>query len=168
VESQRARFDLAAQKLNLDEALWRVLRYPNRRNSRSTFRCRWMTAISKSSTGFRVQHSIARGPGQGRHPLTSRRYSRPSARPGQLDDLEVRRREHSFRRSQGRRDLRSAQNVDGRVERMTRRYTSELIEFIGPKKCSRPRRQHQRTNHGLDDGHLLHAHAPDGDSVRNR
>jgi glutamate dehydrogenase (NAD(P)+) len=29
-ESQRARFDLAAQKLNLDEGLWRVLRYPNR------------------------------------------------------------------------------------------------------------------------------------------
>ncbi len=29
-ESQRARFDLAAQKLNLDDGLWRVLRYPNR------------------------------------------------------------------------------------------------------------------------------------------
>jgi len=29
-EAQAARFDLAAQKLNLDEGLWKVLRYPNR------------------------------------------------------------------------------------------------------------------------------------------
>ena len=29
-EAQSARFDLAAQKLNLDEGLWKVLRYPNR------------------------------------------------------------------------------------------------------------------------------------------
>src|SRR5215472_18691399 len=30
VEAQVARFDLAAQKLNLDEGLWKVLRYPTR------------------------------------------------------------------------------------------------------------------------------------------
>src|SRR5881628_4243287 len=29
-EAQAARFDLAAHKLNLDEGLWKVLRYPNR------------------------------------------------------------------------------------------------------------------------------------------
>src|ERR1700722_20921582 len=29
-ESQRARFDLAAQKLNLDDGLWRGLRFPHR------------------------------------------------------------------------------------------------------------------------------------------
>ena len=29
-ESQAARFDLAAHKLNLDEGLWKVLRYPTR------------------------------------------------------------------------------------------------------------------------------------------
>ena len=29
-EAQAARFDLAAQKLNLDPGLWKVLRYPNR------------------------------------------------------------------------------------------------------------------------------------------
>ena len=29
-EEQAARFDLAAQKLNLEEGLWKVLRYPNR------------------------------------------------------------------------------------------------------------------------------------------
>jgi glutamate dehydrogenase (NAD(P)+) len=29
-EAQAARFDFAARKLNLDEGLWRVLRYPAR------------------------------------------------------------------------------------------------------------------------------------------
>ena len=29
-EAQAARFDFAAQKLNLDEGLWKVLRYPAR------------------------------------------------------------------------------------------------------------------------------------------
>src|SRR3954453_9143305 len=29
-EAQRARFNLAAQKLNLDEGLWKVLSHPNR------------------------------------------------------------------------------------------------------------------------------------------
>ncbi|HEU4981117.1 MAG TPA: Glu/Leu/Phe/Val dehydrogenase, partial [Acidobacteriaceae bacterium] len=29
-EAQAARFDFAARKLNLDEGLWKVLRYPSR------------------------------------------------------------------------------------------------------------------------------------------
>src|SRR6266704_4632121 len=63
-EAQSARFNLAAQKLNLDEGLWKVLRYPNRE---------LIVHIPVSMdngqlevfTGFRVQHSIARGPGKG-------------------------------------------------------------------------------------------------------
>ncbi|HSB75253.1 MAG TPA: Glu/Leu/Phe/Val dehydrogenase dimerization domain-containing protein, partial [Terriglobales bacterium] len=56
-EAQAARFDLAAQKLKLDEGLWKVLRYPNREI---------IVHIPVSMddghlevfTGFRVQHSI--------------------------------------------------------------------------------------------------------------
>jgi len=63
-EAQSARFDFAARKLNLDEGLWKVLRYPNRE---------LIVHIPVSMdngklevfTGFRVQHSIARGPGKG-------------------------------------------------------------------------------------------------------
>src|SRR5205809_8146836 len=63
-EAQSARFKLAAQKLNLDEGLWKVLQYPNRE---------LMVHIPVSLdngklevfTGFRVQHSIARGPAKG-------------------------------------------------------------------------------------------------------
>ena len=60
-EAQAARFDLAAHKLNLDEGLWKVLRYPNRE-----LIVHIPVAMDNGKlevfTGFRVQHSIARGP----------------------------------------------------------------------------------------------------------
>ncbi|HLB90628.1 MAG TPA: Glu/Leu/Phe/Val dehydrogenase dimerization domain-containing protein, partial [Terriglobales bacterium] len=63
-EAQAARFDLAAQKLNLDEGLWKVLRYPNRE-----IIVHIPVAMDNGTlevfTGFRVQHSIARGPAKG-------------------------------------------------------------------------------------------------------
>ena len=60
-ESQAARFDLAAHKLNLDEGLWKVLRYPTREiilHIPVQMDDRHLEVF----TGFRVQHSIARGP----------------------------------------------------------------------------------------------------------
>ena len=60
-EAQIARFDLAAHKLNLDEGLWKVLRYPTRE-----LIVHIPVAMDNGKlevfTGFRVQHSIARGP----------------------------------------------------------------------------------------------------------
>jgi glutamate dehydrogenase (NAD(P)+) len=63
-ESQSARFDLAAQKLNLDEGIWKVLRYPSRE---VIVHIPVMLDSGKLEvfTGFRVQHSIARGPSKG-------------------------------------------------------------------------------------------------------
>src|SRR5437764_8413318 len=60
-EAQSARFNFAAQKRNRDEGVWKVLQYPNRE---------LIVHIPVSMdngklevfTGFRVQHSIARGP----------------------------------------------------------------------------------------------------------
>src|SRR6266581_8055312 len=63
-ESQRARFDLAAQKLNLDEGLWRVLRYPTREVT-VYIPVQMDDGHLEVFTGFRVQHSIARGPAKG-------------------------------------------------------------------------------------------------------
>src|SRR5277367_6865555 len=64
MEAQSARFDLAAQKLNLDEGIWKVLRYPNRE-----IIVHIPVAMDNGRlevfTGFRVQHSIARGPSKG-------------------------------------------------------------------------------------------------------
>src|SRR5581483_10230067 len=63
-EAQAARFDFAARKLNLDEGLMKVLRYPNRE-----IILHIPVAMDDGSievfTGFRVQHSIARGRAKG-------------------------------------------------------------------------------------------------------
>src|SRR5258708_39193287 len=63
-EAQAARFDMAADKLHLDEGIRKVLRYPNRE-----IIVHIPVAMDNGTlevfTGFRVQHSIARGPGKG-------------------------------------------------------------------------------------------------------
>src|ERR1700751_2400580 len=63
-EAQAARFDFAARKLNLDEGLWRVLRYPAREII-VHFPVAMDDGRIEMFTGFRVQHSVARGPGKG-------------------------------------------------------------------------------------------------------
>ena len=51
----------------------------------------------------------------------------------------------------------------GELERMTRRYTAELIEFLGPEKdVPAPDMGTDETDDGMDYGYLLHAHAADG------
>jgi glutamate dehydrogenase/leucine dehydrogenase len=44
----------------------------------------------------------------------------------------------------------------GELQRLTRRYTSEISLIIGPTRTSRTGRQHQRTGDGMDDGLLRH------------
>ena len=59
-------------------------------------------------TGYRVHHSTIRGPTKGGIRYHPEREPRRGARPGHVDDLEVRRREHPLRRRQGRRHRRPA------------------------------------------------------------
>ena len=63
-EAQAARFDFAARKLNLDQGIWKVLRYPTRE-----IIVHIPVGMDDGSvevfTGYRVQHSIARGPAKG-------------------------------------------------------------------------------------------------------
>ena len=63
-EAQAARFDFAAQKLNLDEGLMKVLRYPTREIILH-IPVMMDNGHLEVFTGFRVQHSIARGPAKG-------------------------------------------------------------------------------------------------------
>src|SRR6266705_449134 len=132
-EAQAARFDLAANKLNLDEGLWKVLRYPNRE-----IILHIPVAMDNGSlevfTGFRVQHSIARGPSKG-----GIRYS-PDVT---LDEVRALASWMTWKCAVVNIPFGGAKGgvicdphkmSMGEVERMTRRYTSELIEFIGPEK----------------------------------
>ena len=63
-EQQAARFNLAAEKLQLDEGLWRVLRQPNREII-VHIPVNMDNGQLEVFTGYRVQHSIARGPAKG-------------------------------------------------------------------------------------------------------
>src|SRR5689334_19000164 len=132
-ESQAARFDLAAQKLNLDEGLWKVLRYPNRE-----IILHIPVAMDNGSlevfTGFRVQHSIARGPAKG-----GIRYA-PDVT---LDEVRALASWMTWKCAVVNIPFGGAKGgvicdphrmSMGELERMTRRYTAELVEFIGPEK----------------------------------
>jgi glutamate dehydrogenase (NAD(P)+) len=132
-EAQSARFNFAAQKLNLDEGLWRVLQYPNRELIVHI-------PVSMDSgklevfTGFRVQHSIARGPAKG-----GIRYG-PDVT---LDEVRALAAWMTWKCAVVNIPFGGAKGgvicdphkmSQGELERMTRRYTAELIEFIGPEK----------------------------------
>src|ERR1700689_4739044 len=128
-----ARFDFAAQKLNLDEGLWKVLRSPSRE-----IIVHIPGAMDNGSlevfTGYRVQHSIARGPAKGRL-----RYG-PDVN---LDEVRALASWMTWKCAVVNIPFGGAKGgiicdphkmSQGELERMTRRYTAELFDFIGPEK----------------------------------
>src|ERR1700675_4475922 len=132
-EAQSARFNLAAQKLNLDEGLWKVLSYPARE-----IIVHIPVAMDNGQlevfTGFRVQHSIARGPAKG-----GIRYS-PDVT---LDEVRALASWMTWKCAVVNIPFGGAKGgvicdphkmSMAELERMTRRYTAELVEFIGPEK----------------------------------
>jgi glutamate dehydrogenase (NAD(P)+) len=132
-ESQSARFDLAAQKLNLDEGLWKILRYPTREII-VHIPIQMDDGRIEVFTGFRVQHSIARGPAKG-----GIRYS-PDVT---LDEVRALASWMTWKCAVVNIPFGGAKGgvicdpkklSMGELEKITRRYTAELIEFIGPEK----------------------------------
>ena len=132
-EEQAARFDLAAKKLNLEDGLWKVLRYPNRE-----LILHIPVAMDNGSlevfTGYRVQHSIARGPSKG-----GIRYG-PDVT---LDEVRALAAWMTWKCAVVNIPFGGAKGgvicdphkmSRGELERMTRRYTAELVEFIGPEQ----------------------------------
>ncbi len=132
-EAQAARFDFAAHKLNLDEGLMKVLRYPTREIILH-IPVMMDNGHLEVFTGFRVQHSIARGPAKG-----GLRYS-PDVT---LDEVRALASWMTWKCAVVNIPFGGAKGgvicdphkmSQGELERMTRRYTAELIEFIGPEK----------------------------------
>jgi glutamate dehydrogenase (NAD(P)+) len=132
-EAQAARFDLAARRLNLDAGLWKVLRYPSREVI-----VHIPVGMDDGSievfTGYRVQHSAARGPCKG-----GIRYSPDVS----LDEVRALASWMTwkcavvnipFGGAKGGVICDPRKMSQGELERLTRRYTAELIEFIGPEK----------------------------------
>src|SRR6204780_978454 len=131
--SAEARFDEAAARLGLDEGMQKGLRSPARE---IIVHIPVMLDDGRLEvfTGYRVQHSIARGPGKG-----GIRYA-PDVT---LDEVRALASWMTWKCAVvnipfggGKGGVICEPNLlsQGELERITRRYTAELIEFIGPEK----------------------------------
>jgi glutamate dehydrogenase (NAD(P)+) len=132
-EAQSARFDFAARKLNLEEGLWKMLSTPARELI-VHFPVAMDDGHIEMFTGFRVQHSIARGPSKG-----GIRYTPDLT----LDEVRALASWMTwkcavvaipFGGAKGGVICDPKKMSRGELERMTRRYTAEIIDFIGPEK----------------------------------
>ena len=126
------RFDIAAERLKLDEGMRKVLKAPSRE---ITVNIPVMLDDGRLEvfTGYRVQHSIARGPGKG-----GIRYA-PDVT---LDEVRALASWMTWKCAVVNIPYGGAKGgvicdpnlmSDGELERLTRRYTAAIAEFIGPE-----------------------------------
>jgi glutamate dehydrogenase (NAD(P)+) len=132
-ESMMERFDRAAQLLNLNPDLYAVMRVPNR-ELKVYIPVRLDSGRLEVFEGYRVQHNFARGPAKG-----GIRYS-PDVT---LDEVRALAAWMTwkcavvnvpFGGAKGGVICDPMQMSQGELERLTRRYAAELIDFIGPEK----------------------------------
>jgi len=128
-----ARFDVAARMLNLDEGLTKYLRTPNREIV-VHIPVALDSGLLEVFDGYRVQHNIARGPCKG-----GIRYS-PHVT---LDEIRGLAAEMTwkcavanipFGGAKGGIVCDPAKLSQGELERITRRYTAEILDYIGPER----------------------------------
>ncbi len=132
-ESMMQRFDEAAARLNLDPNIYKILRWPNRE---ITIYIPVMMDDGNYQvfTAYRVQHNFARGPAKG-----GVRYSPDVS----LDEVRALAAWMTWKCAVVNIPFGGAKGgiiCDPRdmstteLERLTRRYTAELLDFIGPEK----------------------------------
>ena len=132
-ESMAARFDVAARKLNLNDGLYKYMRRPNRE-----IIVHIPVEMDNSEVevfdGYRVQHSIARGPCKG-----GVRFS-PQVT---LDEIRGLAAEMTWKCAVVNIPFGGAKGgvvcnpetlSRGELERITRRYTAEILDYIGPER----------------------------------
>jgi glutamate dehydrogenase (NAD(P)+) len=132
-KAQAARFNEAARLLKLDPGVWKMLQYPSRE-----IIVHIPVTMDDGSvevfTGYRVQHSISRGPAKG-----GIRYAPDVS----LDEVRALASWMTWKCAVVNIPFGGAKGgvicdpkhmSQGELERMTRRYTAALIEFIGPEK----------------------------------
>jgi len=132
-ESMMERFDEAAHRLDLDPNIYKILRYPSRE---ITLHIPVLMDDGNYQifTGYRVQHNFARGPAKG-----GIRYSPDVS----LDEVRALAAWMTwkcavvnipFGGAKGGIICDPREMSPGELERMTRRYASELMDFIGPER----------------------------------
>lgn len=132
-ESMKRRFDVAAQKLGLDEGLYEILATPDRELTVSV-PVQMDDGHVQVFTGYRVQHSFARGPCKG-----GIRYAPDVS----LDEVRALAAWMTwkcavvnipFGGGKGGVICDPKKMSRGEVERLTRRYTAAILDILGPER----------------------------------
>ena len=132
-ESAEARFEVAAKKLGLEEGLYKYLKYPNKEIT-LYIPVAMDNGHLEVFIGYRVHHSIVRGPCKG-----GIRFA-PDVT---LDEVRALAAWMTwkcavvnipFGGAKGGVICDPSKLSSGEMERITRRYTAELIEWIGPER----------------------------------
>jgi glutamate dehydrogenase (NAD(P)+) len=128
-----ARFDKAANHLKLDDGMRKVLKSPAREIT-VNIPVQLDDGRLEVFTGYRVQHSIARGPGKG-----GLRYAPDVS----LDEVRALASWMTWKCAVVNIPFGGAKGgvicdpsllSDGELERITRRYTAEIMDMIGPER----------------------------------
>jgi glutamate dehydrogenase (NAD(P)+) len=132
-EAQIARSDVAAEKLKLNEGLWRILREPSREII-VHIPVQLDNGRLETFTGFRVQHSIDRGPAKGGIRYTpdvtlDETRALASWMTWKCAVVDI-----PFGGAAGGVICDPDKMSKRELERLTRRYTAELMELLGPEK----------------------------------
>ena len=132
-DEMMSRFDVAAQKLGLDPGLYKVLREPVR-ETKVSIPIVMDDGHIEVFVGYRVLHNIARGPGKG-----GIRFDKNVS----LDEVRALAAWMTwkcavvnipFGGAKGGVICDPATLSRGELERITRRYTAEIMDLIGPEK----------------------------------
>src|SRR6266853_2412627 len=132
-QNAEARFEVAAHKLGLEQGLYRYLKYPSKEIT-LYIPIGMDNGTLEVFTGYRVLHSTVRGPGKG-----GIRFAPDVS----IDEVRALATWMTWKCAVVNIPVGGAKGgiicdpkkmSQGELERMTRRYTAELIEFIGPEK----------------------------------
>ena len=132
-ECAEARFEVAARKLGLEEGLYRYLRYPSKEIT-VYIPIRMDSGHLEIFTGYRVHHSTVRGPGKG-----GIRFS-PDVT---LDEVRALASwmtwkcavvDIPFGGAKGGVICDPTKLSQRELEKITRRYTAELVDWFGPER----------------------------------
>ena len=132
-DEMMSRFDVAAQKLGLDPGLYKVLREPVR-ETKVSIPIVMDDGHIEVFVGYRVLHNIARGPGKG-----GIRFDKNVS----LDEVRALAAWMTWKCAVVNIPFGGAKGgvicdpstlTRGELERITRRYTAEIMDLIGPEK----------------------------------
>jgi glutamate dehydrogenase (NAD(P)+) len=126
-------FDIAAEHLKLDQSLRQILRMP-KRVMEVSIPTKMDNGQVKVFTGYRVQHNIARGPAKGGlryHPNVTLDEVRALAMWMTWKTATV---NLPYGGAKGGVICDPKRMSKGELERMTRRFTSEILPIIGPER----------------------------------